>query len=177
MKALVLIDIQIGLTKRKGLFQKALFFDVINNAITLYRESNDMIIFFQHNNKQLVMDTEDWEIDNRINIKDDDIILQKQYGNVFENEELNTVLKNNNINEVLICGLVSHGCIKRSCIKAISKGYNISLLENGHTNWNKDAQQKIISTESKLKELGVKMFHRASFVKKDQKINNDSKMM
>lgn len=66
-------------------------------------------------------------------------------------------LKKNNINEVLIWGLVSHGCIKYSCIGALNKGYDVSLLENGHTNWNKVAQQKVASTEAELKELGVQV--------------------
>lgn len=93
MKALILIDIQNGSTKRKGLFRRSLFFDTINKAINRYRGSSDMLIFTKHNNKQLVMDAEDWKIDKRIKKINDDITLQKQYADAFKNEELNAILK------------------------------------------------------------------------------------
>ena len=51
MKALLIIDIQNGLTKRK-LYNFPLFVQTINHSINTFRETKDLIIFVQHNNKQ-----------------------------------------------------------------------------------------------------------------------------
>jgi len=51
MKALLIIDIQNGLTKRK-LHNFPLFVQAINHSINTFRVAKDLIIFVQHNNKQ-----------------------------------------------------------------------------------------------------------------------------
>jgi nicotinamidase-related amidase len=157
MKALLLVDIQKGLTNKKGLYNDLLFFETVNFAVEKYRDFGYSIIFIQHNNKQLINGTTDWEIDSRINKMHTDHVLHKQYGNAFEKTELKLILENKNIQEILVCGLVSHGCVKSTCIGGLSEGFETNILANGHTNWNKDAEIKISSTESELSRLGVKI--------------------
>jgi len=114
-----------------------------------------MIVFLQHNNKQLLYGDSDWEIDSQFPIHKNDIIIQKEHGNAFENTNLKSVLDNHNIRDILICSLVSHGCIKLTGIGGVELGYRTSLLKDGHTNWNKDAEKKISNTELELSQLGV----------------------
>jgi nicotinamidase-related amidase len=47
-------------------------------------------------------------------------------------------------------GLASHGCVKATCYGGIEEGFKTSLLKNGHTNWNKDAEIKISQTEKEV---------------------------
>jgi nicotinamidase-related amidase len=79
MEALLIIDVQEGLTKGKKLYNEKVFIDTVNSAIDKFRKKGDMTIFFQHNNKQLVKGKEEWKIDNRIDKKEDDIVLQKSH--------------------------------------------------------------------------------------------------
>lgn len=155
MKALLIIDTQNRLTRKKTLFKEKTFINTINYALKFYRDSGSKIIFIQHNNNQLKKDTYDWEIDERFDRQKDDIILQKFHGNGFQNTELKNILIQNEIKEITICGLVSHGCVKATCLGALKEGFKTCLLENGHTNWNKDAEHKISQTEIDLKKEGV----------------------
>ena len=155
MKALILIDIQNGLTKRKSLYNEKLFFDIINSAIKNYRDSDSKIIFVQHNNNQLKSGTFDWEIDNRLDKDENDIVIQKKHGNAFQKTDLKTILLDLAVDAITIGGLVSHGCVKSTCLGGLAEGFKISLLKNGHTNWNKDASTKIIVTEDEMLENGV----------------------
>ena len=41
--------------------------------------------------------------------------------------------------------------------KLYEEGFEISLLKNGHTNWNKDADVKILETEKELTKNGVRI--------------------
>ena len=150
MKALILIDIQKGLTKKRMLYNESLFFDTINNVIKNYRDSDSKIIFAQHNNKFLKYGTYDWEIDERIDKQEKDIVLQKKHGNAFQGTALKQIIHDFNIKSITIGGLASHGCIKATCLGGISEGFETFLLRNGHTNWNKDAESKIKETEDEL---------------------------
>jgi|SRR6056297_2771217 len=155
MKALILIDIQNGLTKKRTLHNEKLFFDTINNAIIDYRESGSKIIFVQHNNKKLKYNSSDWEIDERIDKQEIDIVVQKKHGNAFLNTDLKQILLDAKIKAITVGGLVSHGCVKATCLGGISEGFETFLLKNGHTNWNKDAENKISETEYELLQKSI----------------------
>jgi len=158
MKALILIDIQNGLTKKRTLHNERLFFDTINNAIKNYRESGSKIIFMQHNNKQLKYNSADWEIDKRIDKQEIDIVVQKKHGNGFLNTDLKQILLDAKVKAITVGGLVSHGCVKASCLGGLSQGFETSVLKNGHTNWNKDSENKISETENELIIKGVLLY-------------------
>lgn len=155
MRALVLIDIQNGLTKKKTLHNEKVFIESINSAVEAYRDSDSKIIFVQHNNNQLKKGTSDWEIDNRIEKQANDFVIQKNHGNAFQNTDLKSILVEWGVNSITVGGLVSHGCVKATCLGGLAAGFEISLLKNGHTNWNKDAVVKIQETEEELIKNGV----------------------
>lgn len=157
MKTLILIDIQNGLTKAKRLFQEDLFIETINYAIEEYRKSGLKVIFVQHNNNQLQRGTSAWEIDQRVDKRENDLIIQKTHGNAFQDTDLIKVLTEFGTKQITVGGLVSHGCVKATCLGALAEGFETSLLKNGHTNWNKDAKEKIEQTENELQGAGVKI--------------------
>ena len=157
MKALLVIDIQAGLTKRDSLYNRNVFFETVNSAIIKYRKSGHLIVFVQHNNKVLQTNTDDWKIDSNMDKDDSDCVIQKKHGNAFQKTELKSFLEKNQIKEILMCGLTTHGCVKYSCIGAVENGFDTCLLRNGHTNLNKDAATKILTTELELVKLGVKL--------------------
>ncbi|MGC9343680.1 MAG: isochorismatase family protein, partial [Bacteroidales bacterium] len=154
-RGLIIIDIQKGLTKKKTLYNESIFFDTVNSAIKEYRNSDYKVIFVQHNNKQLKNDSPNWKIDSRIDNQENDCVIQKNYGNAFHDTDLKTTLTDFGISSVTVCGLVSHGCVKSTCLGGLSEGFEIRLLKNGHTNWNNDAETRILETEKELIKNGV----------------------
>ncbi len=157
-KALLVIDIQKGLTNNKKLYNDIQFIDTVNFAIEKFRQSDtNMVIFVQHINKLLIEGSPDWEVDERINKKENDYVVQKRYGNAFKKTELKDILKKFQVDEIFACGLVSHGCVKATCIGGLKQGFKVSLLKNGHTNWDKNAEKKIVKVNSQLSKLGVEI--------------------
>jgi len=154
MKALLIIDVQNGLTSRK-LYKKELFFDTINEAIESARSDGDTVIFVQHINKQLDPKIYSGNIDIRLRKQDDDPVFSKTKGDAFSSPDLVKKLQTLGISDIAVAGLVSHGCVMHTCQSGLKLGYSISLLHNGHTCWNTNAEEKIVTTESKLKILGV----------------------
>ena len=150
MKTLILVDLQNGLTKKRTLHNEKLFFDTINAAIKNFREADYKIIFVQHNNKQLKYNSSDWAIDERIDKQKIDIVVQKKHGNAFLDTDLKQILLDAKIKAITVGGLVSHGCVKATCLGGLSEGFDTSILKNGHTNWNKNAESKITEAEKEL---------------------------
>jgi len=156
-KALIVVDVQHGLTLKRKLFDESNFIETIHSAIEKLREENDIVIFIQHNNNLLKPGTQDWKIDSRIEPKPNDIIIQKQHGNAFIKTDLGSILINESVREIIVCGLVSHGCVRATCLGGIAEGFKIYLLKNGHTNWHKEAKMKIQTVETELIENGVRV--------------------
>jgi len=156
MKALLVIDVQKGLTARK-LFEKDRFIETINRAIARFKENKDPVVFVQHQNKQLVINTENWEIDARILVERTDWVFDKTEGDAFSNPGLAEKLQQHGISDVVVAGLVTHGCVSYTCKGGVKRGFTISLLRGAHTCWNADAKEKIMQTEKALVDLGVKV--------------------
>lgn len=146
MKALLVVDIQKSLTNKKGFYNQTRFISTVNGAIRNYRESGDLIIFIQHNNSLLVKNTVNWEIDSRLEKIDNDIVIQKSHGNSFEKIELCDILEKNKISAVVVCGLISNGCVRSTSKGGLKRGFKVELLKNGHSNWNQDAEKVILRT-------------------------------
>ena len=143
MKALLVVDIQNALTEKKGVYQISTVIDNVNDAIKKYREKGYLIVFVQHNNIQLKNGTAKWAIDSRLYKTNDDLVVQKSRGNAFNKTDLETILRKNNVEEILVCGMVTHGCVRATCKGGLACGFKTALLKNGHTNWNKNASEKI----------------------------------
>jgi nicotinamidase-related amidase len=162
-KALVVVDMQHELTSNPKLFNANQLVNTVNNAIQKFRTNNNPVIFIQHNNKKLVTNSPGWEIDSRLDRIPTDVIIQKKHGNAFEKTELKNLLDEMQINELLFCGISSHGCVKHSCLGSIENSFKTLLLKNGHSCWNKNAKELIEKTEQKLAEKNVKVLSSNDF--------------
>lgn len=156
MKALLIVDIQKGLTKRE-LYNKEIFINTVKQVIGKSRDKDYLIIYIRHENKQLVSGTSDWEVDDNLPILSGDMFFPKTKGDAFSNKELVKHLNESSVKDVIVCGLVTHGCIKHTCLGGVKAGYNVALVKNAHSNWAADAQEKIAATEKLLFEEGVKL--------------------
>lgn len=156
MKAILVVDVQKGLVD-KALFKKENFLNEVKNAIKEFRQHSQLVVFIQHNNNQLVEYSESWKIFKELDVRKEDPIVQKQHGNSFEKTNLKKILKEKGVTEILVGGLVSHGCVRATCLGGLEEGYKVTLLNEGHTCWNQDAKEKIRKVEEELKEKGIQV--------------------
>ena len=154
MEALIIIDVQTGLVNRK-LFKKDEFLQNINKAIIDNRKVNNRIVFIQHNSKVLKNGSNEWELSSKLDKSKDDIIIQKRHGDAFFNTDLKQYLTVNKIKNIIICGLVSHGCVFYTCKSGLENGFKVKLIKNGHSNWLKDAENKINNVNRELENMGI----------------------
>lgn len=154
MKALLVVDIQRGVTKR-NIYNSSLFFVKVNNAIARFRAAGELVVFIKHSNKMLPLGSFDWEIDDRVTKSESDLVVNKMHGNAFHGTSLKADCDKFGVTDVVVCGLVSHGCVKHTCLGAIANGFKTKLLYNGHSCWGKDAALVIEEVETSLRLAGV----------------------
>jgi nicotinamidase-related amidase len=59
-------------------------------------------------------------------------VVRKHRANVFEETDLQERLNSSGVGTVVMTGLVTHTCIKATCVGALDLGYEVVLVEDGH---------------------------------------------
>ncbi|MBN1648247.1 MAG: isochorismatase family protein [Spirochaetales bacterium] len=158
MKALLVIDIQENLMAR-ALLNREVFIAAVNSAIRQCRGKRIPVIFVQHNNNFLVKGESGWQLFSGLERQDDDRVFQKSHSNAFDEKDLEEFCIATGIAEVIVCGLVTHGCVRSTCLGGLDKGYTMKLLANGHTSWGKDATARIEKVEAELRNVNIEVIN------------------
>jgi nicotinamidase-related amidase len=157
--ALLVIDVQRALFKKSApIYQGGQLLARINHLVERAREAGAQVIYIQHaNDSFLAAGTEGWQLHSELNVEDRDLIIHKSHGNAFEATTLEEELEAQGIKHIIVCGLVTHGCVQATCLGGLKEGYRVTLVDDAHSSWSKDAAQKIIEWNQKLAGLGVEV--------------------
>lgn len=135
-EALLIIDIQNdyfkgGLMELYGSEEASL---VAKRIIDSFREKKLPIIYMQHlasaESSFFKPDTVGIKIHSNVNPIAGEHVITKHYPNSFRDTELNSILKDNNINDLVICGMMTHMCIDTTVRAAYELGYNNTLIHD-----------------------------------------------
>lgn len=155
--ALLLIDLQHGLFRKSTpIYRAGPLLDTIDTLIGRARSAGALVIMVQHaSDKVLPFGSPDWQFHPRLHPAEDDLVIHKQHGNAFEDTPLHAELAERGIGSLVLAGLVTHGCVKATCLGALALGYDVVLAEDGHSSYSKDAAKLIDEWNRKLGEAGA----------------------
>ncbi len=155
--ALLVIDVQDGLFHKSTPIYKANeLLKNIHSLIERAHQGGALVIFIQHNSeKVLPWGSSEWQLHPDIQLQPGDVLVQKQHGNAFEETSLEGELHDRDIRQLVICGLVTHGCVKATCQGAIDSGYQVILVQDAHSSYSKDAARLIEEWNQKLGTAGA----------------------
>ncbi|MBN2389317.1 MAG: cysteine hydrolase [Anaerolineae bacterium] len=150
--ALLVIDVQQGLFEKSTPIYKA--DELLENIATLVDRAHlngVPVIYVQHSAaKHLVKGSAEWQLHLQLQPLRTDTIVHKLHGNAFEDTPLGEILHARNVTKVIITGLVTHGCVRATCIGAQELGYNVILVKDGHSSFSKKAADLIEEWNEKL---------------------------
>jgi nicotinamidase-related amidase len=154
--ALLVIDVQQGLFKKSSPIYKAEeLLDKIDLLVDWAHVHGVPVFYIQHSDSRaLVKGSHDWQLHPDLHPQRMDYLIHKQHGNAFEDTSLDAVLKSKKISSLIIMGLVTHGCVKATCLGARELGYSVTLIEDGHSSYSKDAARLIEEWNQKLSAQG-----------------------
>jgi nicotinamidase-related amidase len=157
--ALIVIDVQKGLFHRAHPIYKAdELLENINNLVNRSHESGVPVYYIQHaNDSSLVEGSEAWELHPEIQPEDADVIIHKRYGSAFQGTPLGEELTEKSVGKIVVTGLVTHGCVRATSLDALRLGYKVVLVEDGHSNFNKNAVKYIKKWNKVLQRNGAEL--------------------
>jgi nicotinamidase-related amidase len=143
--ALLVIDVQKALFSRPTPIYKAdNLIHNINSLIEMWQHSGELVVYIQHsNNKMLIKNSTGWQFHPDLSVKKTDIVIHKVHGNAFKETNLNEVLDSSGIENIVITGLVTQGCVKATSIGGNELGFRVILVDDGHSNYSKEAPKII----------------------------------
>lgn len=157
--ALLVIDVQQGLFQKLNPIYKA--DQLLANIRTLADRAHLArvpVFYIQHSGDPAMPEgLPGWQLHPSFQPQAADTLLSKQQDNAFKGTDLHQVLKSKNINTLIVTGLLTHACVKATCQGARQLGYEVFLVEDGHSSYSKDAPRLIEKWNQKLGELGCKL--------------------
>lgn len=158
--ALLVIDVQKGLfEKTTPIYQAHQLLLNINSIISKARQAGVPVFFIQHSSEKILeMGSDAWKLHPDIQPAEGEIIIHKVHPNAFEGTNLLRELKERAIDKLIITGLVTHGCVKATCLGALEEGFRVRLVSDGHSSYSKDAPQLIEKWNTELNRKGAELF-------------------
>lgn len=105
-------------------------------AIGKARASGAPVVYIQHNvpgDPKEGMGTPGWEIDPRIAPQPGDLVIEKRWRDAFVETGLADALRERGIAKLVIGGMDSELCVRSTVLRALVEGFDVTLLEDGHT--------------------------------------------
>ncbi len=157
--ALLVIDVQRALfTRPYPIYHSYKFIETINAIVDRSHLYGVKVVYVQHANQSSLKEgTEGWQFHPDISPQETDLLIQKKKRNAFLDTPLDSELKSRGIQNLLITGLVTEGCVQATCLGGMELGYRVILVEDGHSNFNLDAADVILKSHMKLEQAGVEI--------------------
>ena len=91
------------------------------------------MVWVQHFDEQLAKGSDDWRIVPELAPGDAEPLVEKSYGDSFEDTTLENVLSGLAIGRLVVVGAQTDACIRSTLHGALVRGYDATLVSDAHT--------------------------------------------
>jgi nicotinamidase-related amidase len=105
----------------------------IQRAVTKARENQTQVIWVQHSDEFLPINSDGWQIVPELVPTATEPIIKKLFRSSFEETDLEEFLLALDIGHLYICGAETNNCVRHTSHAALERGYDITLLADAHT--------------------------------------------
>ncbi|MET7632138.1 cysteine hydrolase family protein [Streptomyces sp. NPDC005078] len=135
--ALLVIDVQNGVVE--GAHERDAVVANVGQLIEKARREGTSVVWVQHSDEQLVRGSDDWRIVPELTPGDAEPLVEKNYGDSFEDTTLETVLSGLGAGRLVVVGAQTDACIRSTLHGAFVRGYDVTLVSDAHTTENQTA--------------------------------------
>jgi nicotinamidase-related amidase len=129
--ALLVVDVQNGVVE--GAYARD---SVVANTASLVEKARREavpVVWVQHSNEHLATGSDEWRIVAELAPSDAEPLVEKRYGDAFEDTNLETVLSDLGVGRLVIVGAQTDECIRSTLHGAFVRGYDATLVSDAHT--------------------------------------------
>lgn len=146
--ALLVVDVQHGVVQ--GAHERDAVVANIGSLVDKARQEQVPVVWVQHSSKHLVRGTDDWRIVSELTPDDAEPLVEKRYGDSFEETSLETVLAGLGVGRLVVVGAQTDACVRSTLHGAIVRGYDATLVSDAHTTedqteWGAPPPDKVIA--------------------------------
>jgi nicotinamidase-related amidase len=129
--ALLVIDVQNGVVEEAHERDKVVA--NVGSLVEKARRERVPIVWVQHNSEQLARGSDNWQIVPELTPDAAEPLVEKNYGDSFENTTLETVLSDLGVGRLVVVGAQTDACIRSTLHGAFVRGYDATLVKDAHT--------------------------------------------
>ena len=129
--ALLVIDVQNGVVLHA--WQKEAVVERINLAIDSARSAGIPVIWVQHSEEEMPIDSDFWQIIPELVPQPRDARVDKIHGSSFKETDLAEILAEENVGHLYITGSQSENCVNATTVDALERGFRVTLISDAHT--------------------------------------------
>jgi nicotinamidase-related amidase len=115
------------------------------------RSADVPVVWVQHNDAEgLPRGSEEWRIVSELDPAEAEPVVEKQYGDSFEDTNLESVLSDLGVGRLVVAGAQTDECIRSTLHGAFARGYDATLVSDAHTTedlseWGAPTPDKVIA--------------------------------
>jgi nicotinamidase-related amidase len=129
--ALLVVDVQQGVVANAC--RRA---DVVANIGALVERARDAqvaVVWVQHSDEELPRGSAEWEIASELKRDEGEALIEKEYGDSFEDTNLEQVLTDLGVGRLIVVGAQTDACVRSTLHGAFVRGYDTTLVSDAHT--------------------------------------------
>jgi nicotinamidase-related amidase len=143
--ALLVIDGVVG-----GAHERDAVVANVGSLVEKARKERVPVVWVQHSDKGLARGSDDWRIVPELTPGDAEPLVEKNYGDSFEDTNLETVLSALGVGRLVVVGAQTDACVRSTLHGAFVRGYDATLVSDAHTTedqtaWGAPPPDKVIA--------------------------------
>jgi nicotinamidase-related amidase len=129
--ALVVIDVQNGVVE--GAHERDAVVANVGSLVEKARQERVPVVWVQHVSEELARGSHKWRIVPELTPDEAEPLVEKNYGDSFEETNLETVLSGLEVGRLVVVGAQTDACIRSTLHGAFVRGYDATLVSDAHT--------------------------------------------
>lgn len=129
--ALLVVDVQNDVVGQA--WQRDEVVGRIAELVDSARAAEVPVVWVQHHDDYLPVGSDGWKFVDALVPAEDEARVDKAYGDSFAETDLESVFDALNVAHVVLCGAQTDFCITATLYGAIHRGYDVTLVADGHT--------------------------------------------
>jgi nicotinamidase-related amidase len=129
--ALLVVDVQNGVVEEAH--ERDAVVRNVGSLVEKARRERVPVVWVQHSDEQLARGSDKWRIVPELTPCDAEPLVEKNYGDSFEDTTLETVLLGLGVGRLVVVGAQTDACIRSTLHGAFVRGYDATLVSDAHT--------------------------------------------
>src|SRR3954447_3852916 len=129
--ALVVIDVQNGVVAEAH--ERDAVVANVGRLVKKARQERVPVVWVQHSDDHLLRGSDEWRIVPELVPAESEPLVEKSYGDAFEDTPLESVLADLGVGRLVVAGAQTDACIRSTLHGAFARGYDATLVSDAHT--------------------------------------------